>query len=63
MAQPNAGLPVVENLRAVYKQTPEEMAHGLPELLRAGARIVGGCCGSTPAHIRALRVALDQHQG
>ncbi len=59
MAQPNAGQPVLENMRVVYRQTPEEMAAGLPELLAAGAAIVGGCCGSTPDHIRALRRTLD----
>jgi 5-methyltetrahydrofolate--homocysteine methyltransferase len=59
MAQPNAGAPVLENLQVVYKQTAEEMAAGLQELLAAGARIVGGCCGSTPAHIAALRARLD----
>lgn len=60
MAQPNAGLPIVENLRTVYKQTPEEMVRGLPDVLRAGARIVGGCCGSTPAHIRLFREVIDE---
>ncbi len=59
MAQPNAGQPVLENLQVVYKQTPDEMAAGLDELLEAGARIVGGCCGSTPEHIRRLRQGLD----
>jgi 5-methyltetrahydrofolate--homocysteine methyltransferase len=43
MAQPNAGQPVLENLKVVYKETPEQMAAGLPALLAAGARIVGGC--------------------
>lgn len=59
MAQPNAGQPVLEGVRVVYKETPEQLAAGLPELLSAGARIVGGCCGSTPAHIRRLRAMLD----
>jgi 5-methyltetrahydrofolate--homocysteine methyltransferase len=54
MAQPNAGLPVLENLKAVYKQTPEDMVRKLPDLLRAGANIVGSCCGSTPEHTRAI---------
>lgn len=63
MVQPNAGLPVLENLRAVYKQTPDQMAEGVPELLRAGADIVGGCCGSTPDHIRAIRCAVDRFNG
>jgi 5-methyltetrahydrofolate--homocysteine methyltransferase len=59
MAQPNAGQPVLERMQVVYRQTPEQMAEGLHELLDAGARIVGGCCGSTPAHIRRFRELLD----
>ncbi len=59
MAQPNAGLPVLENLKVVYKETPEEMASGLDTLLASGVRIVGGCCGSTPAHIRKFREVLN----
>jgi 5-methyltetrahydrofolate--homocysteine methyltransferase len=59
MAQPNAGQPVLEDMKVVYKETPEEMGAGLPSLLAAGARIVGACCGSTPAHIRRLRQMLD----
>jgi 5-methyltetrahydrofolate--homocysteine methyltransferase len=59
MAQPNAGAPVLEDMQVVYKQSPEEMAAGLPGLLAAGPRIVGGCCGSTPAHIRRFREILD----
>jgi 5-methyltetrahydrofolate--homocysteine methyltransferase len=59
MAQPNAGAPVLEDMRVLYKQTPEEMGAELPALLAAGPRIVGGCCGSTPAHIRRFREILD----
>ena len=61
MAQPNAGLPVLENLKVLYKETPDEMASGMDELLSAGVRIVGGCCGSTPAHIRKFREVLDEN--
>jgi len=60
MAQPNAGAPVLEDMQVVYKQPPDEMAAGLQDLLAAGARIVGGCCGSTPEHIRSFRRALDR---
>jgi 5-methyltetrahydrofolate--homocysteine methyltransferase len=60
MAQPNAGLPVLEKGKAVYKQTPAEMAAGVPELLAAGANIVGSCCGSTPEHTRAIREVVEQ---
>lgn len=59
MAQPNAGLPVLENMRTVYKQDPETMAEGLPKLLASGVRVVGGCCGTTPEHIRHFRSIVD----
>ena len=60
MGQPNAGQPVLRDMQIVYDMTPEEMAADLPALVEAGARIVGGCCGSTPAHIRELRRTLDR---
>jgi 5-methyltetrahydrofolate--homocysteine methyltransferase len=59
MVQPNAGLPVLENLKAVYKQLPADMAAGVTEVLAAGANIVGSCCGSTPDHTRAIRAVVD----
>jgi 5-methyltetrahydrofolate--homocysteine methyltransferase len=60
MVQPNAGLPVLENLKAVYKQLPADMARAVPEALEAGVAIVGSCCGSTPEHTRAIRAAVDK---
>jgi 5-methyltetrahydrofolate--homocysteine methyltransferase len=54
MVQPNAGLPVLENLKAVYKQLPVDMARSVPDALAAGANIIGSCCGSTPDHTRAI---------
>ena len=60
MAQPNAGLPVLEGGRAVYKQSPGEMVAAVPELLGAGANIVGSCCGSTADHTRAIREVVNQ---
>jgi 5-methyltetrahydrofolate--homocysteine methyltransferase len=62
MAQPNAGQPVLEQFKVVYRETPEEMARDLPSLLDAGVAIVGGCCGSTPAHIRQFRTILDARE-
>ena len=59
MVQPNAGLPVVKNQVTTYPQTPAEMAACLPGVVEAGASIIGGCCGSTPVHIAALREGLD----
>ncbi|MBT5902399.1 MAG: homocysteine methyltransferase [Opitutaceae bacterium] len=59
MIQPNAGLPVLENMKAVYKQPPDETAAKVPDALAAGARIIGSCCGSTPDHTRAIRAKVD----
>jgi 5-methyltetrahydrofolate--homocysteine methyltransferase len=61
MVQPNAGLPVLEGGKAVYKQLPADMAAGVPDVLAAGANIIGSCCGSTPEHTRAIRGVVDQH--
>ena len=55
MVQPNAGQPVLDDDgRTVYRQSPDALAAGLPELAAAGASIVGGCCGTAVPHIRAL---------
>lgn len=59
MVQPNAGLPVLENMKAVYKQLPADMARSVPEVLEADAGIIGSCCGSTPEHTRAIREVVD----
>jgi 5-methyltetrahydrofolate--homocysteine methyltransferase len=58
-ARPNAGTPRREGDRWVYPLTPRAMAERLPELLEAGVRMVGGCCGTTPEHIAALRPVVD----
>jgi 5-methyltetrahydrofolate--homocysteine methyltransferase len=63
MVQPNAGLPVLENMKAVYKQLPEDTARDVPEVLEAGVAIVGSCCGSTPEHTRAIRRKVDAFVG
>ena len=60
MVQPNAGLPVLENMRAVYKQLPADMAAEVPKAIAAGADIIGSCCGSTPEHTRAIRAEVEQ---
>jgi 5-methyltetrahydrofolate--homocysteine methyltransferase len=59
-ARPNAGTPRRDGERWVYPQTPETMAAHLPELLEAGVSMVGGCCGTTPAHIAAFRPIVDR---
>jgi 5-methyltetrahydrofolate--homocysteine methyltransferase len=58
-ARPNAGTPKRVRDRWVYPHTPEAMAARLPELLEAGVSMVGGCCGTTPAHVAAFKPIVD----
>jgi 5-methyltetrahydrofolate--homocysteine methyltransferase len=58
LIQPNAGLPEMVEGRVVYNETPEFMAEKALELAELGVEVIGGCCGTTPAHTRALRKAL-----
>jgi 5-methyltetrahydrofolate--homocysteine methyltransferase len=59
-ARPNAGTPRRRADGWTYPQTPPEMAARLPELLGTGVAMVGGCCGTTPAHIAAFRPIVDE---
>ena len=59
--KPNAGMPQLENGQTVYKETPEDMAAQVSALIEAGASVIGGCCGTTPDHIRAIAEAVRQH--
>ena len=58
--QPNAGLPSRMGERLIYLSSPAYMADYAARMVSAGARMVGGCCGTTPQHIRAMREALDR---
>ncbi len=58
IAMPNAGMPVIENGQTVFKETPEAMASKAPLLVEASANIVGGCCGTGPEHIAAMKKAI-----
>lgn len=71
IAKPNAGLPELDGMETVYRMTPEEFARTGKKLIDAGAAMVGGCCGTTPAHVKALaeavkgmtiRKPLDKHR-
>jgi 5-methyltetrahydrofolate--homocysteine methyltransferase len=53
----NAGLPVQVNGVDTFPETPQDMARLVPALVRAGANVIGGCCGTTPAHIAAIAEA------
>jgi 5-methyltetrahydrofolate--homocysteine methyltransferase len=59
MIQANAGMPVVAEGMVRYPETPDDFAAAVPGLLDAGVSILGGCCGTTPAHVQAMREALD----
>ena len=59
IAKPNAGMPQIVDGKAVYDCTPEEFTAWIPEMLAAGVAVFGGCCGTTVAHIAALRRALE----
>jgi 5-methyltetrahydrofolate--homocysteine methyltransferase len=60
--QANAGLPETVDGRLVYHETPEQMAAQVPALLELGVAIVGGCCGTTPEHVRAIRRSAEAWQ-
>jgi len=62
LIQANAGLPELRDGSAVYPETPEFMAEKAKELVEMGVAVIGGCCGTTPQHIKVLRQMLDSRQ-
>ena len=62
-AQPNAGLPTRIGNRFFYVATPDYFADYTLRFAQAGVRLIGGCCGTTPRHIAAMRNALDEQYG
>jgi len=58
--QANAGLPIREGDQDIFPETPEGMAQYVPQLIHAGANIIGGCCGTTPEHIQAIVQAIKK---
>ena len=59
MIQPNAGRPELAGGQTVYALSPTDFADAMRNVVKAGVRIVGGCCGTTPAHIASLRQMLN----
>jgi homocysteine S-methyltransferase len=57
-AQPNAGMPRTVQGRSIYLSSPEYMASYARRFIRCGARLVGGCCGTTPEHIKAIKAVV-----
>jgi 5-methyltetrahydrofolate--homocysteine methyltransferase len=62
LAQPNAGKPKLVEDKTVFDMQPEVFALGINECLRAGASLVGGCCGTTAKHIRAVATLLNKEK-
>src|SRR5205807_1501659 len=60
-AMPNAGLPAMVDGRFLYLSSPGYFAEYAGRLVEAGVRILGGCCGTTPDHIRAMKAVLVSH--
>lgn len=60
LVQPNAGLPAVENGQTVYRVSAEEFAHQMSEIAQEGAQLLGGCCGTTPEHLRQMIAACQK---
>jgi len=56
----NAGLPEIKNGGIVYPETPEQMRALVPQIVAAGANIIGGCCGTTPEHIRVIKEMANE---
>jgi len=59
LAEPNAGRPELIDEEIIYKVSPEQFAEKVKKIHSAGVNLIGGCCGTTPAHIRALREILQ----
>ena len=60
LAQPNAGKPKLVNNQTAFHMGPKDFAAGIAKCLHAGARLVGGCCGTSPEHIRAVANILKE---
>jgi len=59
IAQPNAGIPNIENGNLVYSESPEMMTSHMKEIINSPLAIIGGCCGTGPEYVRLLRTVLD----
>ena len=58
MIQANAGIPELFDGKIVFRESPEMMASFVPGLIKAGANIIGGCCGTTPEHIMEMAIVI-----
>ena len=60
LAEPNAGLPKLVRGETIFDEAPQVMAEKVAALVTAGARMIGGCCGTTPQHIAAMKEVIDE---
>ena len=61
LVQANAGLPEIKDGAITYPETPEQMRGWIPQIINAGANIIGGCCGTTPAHITVIKEVVTNN--
>lgn len=61
VVEPNAGVPQIVDGRTIFPQTPQEMAQSVPAIIEAGANVIGGCCGTTPEHIRLIAQTVREY--
>lgn len=61
IVQSNAGIPTIKDGKLTYPESPEYMAQRIPELIDVGVKIIGGCCGTTPAHIALFRERINEY--
>ncbi|NWF50823.1 MAG: homocysteine S-methyltransferase family protein [Ignavibacteriaceae bacterium] len=59
--QANAGLPQIINGQLIYSESPDRIENSVRDLLELNVNIIGGCCGTTPEHIRVIRKLVDEH--
>jgi len=59
--KPNAGVPQLVKGKTIYPETPEEMAKFTPDLIKIGVNMIGGCCGTTPEHIRLIAKEVQRY--
>jgi len=59
--KPNAGRPILEDFKTVYKQPVEEFVQDIDAMIDLNVKVIGGCCGTSPAHIQGVRKWLDTH--
>jgi 5-methyltetrahydrofolate--homocysteine methyltransferase len=59
VVQPNAGMPIIRDGITMYTETGQAMASFVPEFIELGVRVIGSCCGTTPAHTKIFRKAID----